>query len=95
MLRKYESMLVMVPTLSEENVTSELEKVQNFIKEHDGEILNLDNWGKRNLAYEINDLREGYFSVLYFNLNPEQINEYERIIKLNENIIRYNILVKS
>lgn len=95
MLRKYESMLVMVPTLSEENVTSELEKVQKFIKEHDGEILNLDNWGKRNLAYEINDLREGYFSVLYFNLNPEQINEYERIIKLNENIIRYNILVKS
>ncbi len=95
MQRKYESMLVLVPTLSEEALTSELEKVQKFVKENEGEILNLDNWGKRNLAYEINDLREGYYSVLHFNFEADKIHEYERIIKLNENIIRYNILVKS
>lgn len=94
MQRKYESMLVLEPTISEEAVKQEIEKIGAMIKENDGEIVNVDEWGKKNLAYEIKDHREGYYFILYFNLDTEKIKEYERVIKLNESIIRYNILVK-
>lgn len=95
MLRKYESMLVIEPTISEEMANAEIEKVQKFIKENGGEVLKVDNWGKRNLAYEIKKFREGYMCVFYFNFDADNVLEYERIVKLNEKIIRNNILVKS
>jgi small subunit ribosomal protein S6 len=94
MLKKYESMVIVAPTLTEEGVKQIVDKFQSFIKENGGEIITTDEWGKKQLAYEINDHREGFYLVNHFTFDPNMINELDRMMKLNESIIRHNILAK-
>ncbi len=95
MLNNYESMVIFSPSFSEEEVKKENEKILNFIKENEGEVTELDFWGKRNLAYEIGDFKEAYYFVNYYKLAPHLITKLENFLKLNEVIIRFNILVKE
>jgi len=94
MLNKYESMVVITPTLSEENAKKENELIQNFIKEKGGEIINTDEWGKKRLAYQIRNFKEGYYFINYFTLDPTKTIELDQFYKLHEYVIRYNILTK-
>ena len=94
MLNKYESMIIIVPTLTEDDSKQELEKINSFIKKNGGEVLNTDDLGKKRLAYKINDFNEGYYFVIYFNFDTNKVSKLERMYKLNENIIRYNIQTK-
>ncbi len=94
MLKKYESMIIIVPTLTEDDSKQELEKINSFIKKNGGEVLNTDDLGKKRLAYKINDFNEGYYFVNYFNFDTAKVSELERMYKLNENVIRYNIQTK-
>ena len=93
MQRKYESMFVLAPTFSEDESKTESQKIQDLIKKFGGEIADVDEWGKRNLAYEIKKFQEGYYFVIYYQLDPLKINELESNFTINENILRYNILV--
>jgi len=92
MLKKYESMIVIAGTLGEEDAKKENEKIISFIKKSDGEIIKTDEWGKRKLAYEIKKLKEGYYFINYFNYDTSKTYDLERYYRLNEKIIRYNIL---
>ena len=94
MLNKYESMVVITPTLSEENAKKENESIKSFIKENGGEILNSDEWGKKRLAYQINKFKEGYYFINYFTLDSTKLTELDRFYKLHEYVIRNNILTK-
>jgi small subunit ribosomal protein S6 len=94
MLKKYESMIIVLPSLTEENAKSVNEKVHSFIKENGGEVMNTNEWGKKRLAYEIQDVREGYYFVNYFTFDPANVEKLDRFYKLNENVIRHNILNK-
>ncbi|HPR16895.1 MAG TPA: 30S ribosomal protein S6 [Candidatus Cloacimonadota bacterium] len=94
MLKKYESMVIVSPSLNEDTAKQTNEEVHSFIKENGGEILNVDEWGKKRLAYEIKEVREGFFFVNYYTFDPANIAELERFLKLNDKIIRHNILVK-
>ena len=93
MQRKYESMFVLAPTFNEDESKTESQKIQDLIKKFGGEIADVDDWGKRNLAYEIKKFQEGYYFVIYYQLDPLKINELESNFTINENILRYNILV--
>ena len=95
MLKKYENMIILLPTLDENVSKEENEKILSFIKKKGGEIIETDEWGKRTLAYEIQDFNEGYYFVNYFNLDPQKVSEYEKKLRINEKVIRYNILTKS
>ena len=95
MLKNYESMIVISPEFSIDDAKKENEKSTSFITENKGSIDNTDEWGKKKLAYEIKKFKEGYYFVNYFQFDPEMISELERIYRINENIIRYNILVKE
>ena len=95
MQRKYESMVVFSPSLTDEALKEENEKILSFIKDNDGEILKTDEWGKKTLAYEIKKFNEGFYIVNYFNLEPAKTYDLERIYRLNENIIRYNLLAND
>ncbi len=95
MQRKYESMVVFSPSLTDEALKEENEKILSFIKDNDGEILKTDEWGKKTLAYEIKKFYEGFYFVNYFNLEPAKTYDLERIYRLNENIIRYNLLAND
>ena len=93
-MNKYETMYIISPTVDEEQVKALVEKFNNLISEH-GEIEKVEEWGRKKLAYEVQDQKEGYYVLLYFTANPEFPAELERNFKINENILKYLILNKE
>lgn len=93
-MRNYEMMYILNPTVAdqEETLVSAIEKVNSLVTDNGGEIVNEDRWGKRRFQYEINKIREGYYVVLKFKLNPESLDELNRVLKLNEDIVRYLLI---
>ncbi|MCL1827452.1 MAG: 30S ribosomal protein S6 [Candidatus Cloacimonetes bacterium] len=92
MLGKYESMIILAPNLSATDIEAEKTKVTELIAELGGELVKTDNWGIKPLSYEINKFREGYYVINYFNMNTQKINFIDRHYRLNEKIIRHNII---
>jgi small subunit ribosomal protein S6 len=92
MKAKYESMYILAPTLAAEEVDKEQEKILQIIAENAGELVKTDVWGKKNLAYEINKHKEGYYLINYFNMDTQAVKLLDRHYRLNEKIIRHNIL---
>ena len=91
MRRKYESMLI-INQSDKEKVTETIEKVKKFITEKKGTILEINKWGTRKLAYEIEHQDEGYYVILYFTIVSSHLEELEKFYKLNESIIRFIII---
>ena len=90
---KYETIFIVNPTLEEEKINEIVEKFKALISAN-GELTNIDIWGKKRLAYEINDLTEGYYVFIEFTSNPSFPQELERIYKITDGIIR-DIVVKQ
>lgn len=94
-MRKYELMLAINPQLEEEELTSLIEKVKKIISKEKGEVTNINKWGKRKLAYEIKDFTEAIYVVMKFNIDELSISEFERVLKLEEKIIRYLLTLQK
>ena len=77
-INKYETIMVINPTLEEEKIEATIEKFKALISAN-GEVTNVDVWGKRKLAYEIDDLTEGYYVLVEFSSKPEFPAELERV----------------
>ncbi|MCK9328577.1 MAG: 30S ribosomal protein S6 [Candidatus Cloacimonetes bacterium] len=92
MIGKYESMIILAPNLSNEDIEKENKKILDLISELGGEFIKTDTWGKKQLAYEIMKFREGFYLINYFNLDTQKINEIDRHYRLNEKIIRHNVI---
>ena len=88
-MRPYELMLVIHPTLEEEALEARIGKVQEIITGRGGEIVKTDKWGKRKLAYEINDLTEGFYVVMQFQGEANIAAELERVLKITDDVIRH------
>ncbi|HJR04339.1 MAG TPA: 30S ribosomal protein S6 [Methylomirabilota bacterium] len=85
----YETLLILDPRLNEEEVAALLTKVQETLKTLGGEIGKAESWGKRRLAYDMRKQREGTYAVLESKAEPATIKEFERQLKLNEQVLRY------
>ena len=94
-MNKYESMVVFHGDMNPDDLNKEHEAIMALIKEQGGEVVEADQWGKRRLAYPIKKVGEGFYVVYYFTLAPENLPELERHYRLQEEIIRYNVLVKA
>ncbi|WP_077369308.1 30S ribosomal protein S6 [Anaerosalibacter sp. Marseille-P3206] len=90
-MKKYEAMLIFLPELEEEKRNSLLDRLKGII-EADGTISNVDDWGSRKLAYEINDYTDGYYVVINFESTPEAVKEFDRIAKISDSILRHMIV---
>jgi small subunit ribosomal protein S6 len=88
-LYPYETLLILDPRLNEEEVAALLTKVQETLKNLGGEIGKAESWGKRRLAYDMRKQREGTYAVLESKAEPATIKEFERQLKLNEQVLRY------
>jgi small subunit ribosomal protein S6 len=86
-LNFYESLFVVNLTQGDDAVADVVDRFTNLIAEH-GQIIDIAKWGKRRLAYPINDLNEGYYVVVTFKSQPAFINELERLLNINEMIMR-------
>lgn len=91
---KYEALFVINPDLDEENTKAVVEKFKNLI-ETSAELENIDEWGKRKLAYKIKDKTEGYYVLVNFSAESDFPRELERIFKITDEIIRYLIIKKD
>jgi small subunit ribosomal protein S6 len=85
-------MIILAPNLSNEDLEKENKKILDLITELGGNIIKTDVWGKKQLAYEIMKFREGYYIINYFDLDTQKTSEIERHYRLNERIIRHNVI---
>ncbi|CCO08345.1 30S ribosomal protein S6 [Desulforamulus hydrothermalis] len=90
-MRNYEVMYIIKPELEEENVTALIEKFKALVEEKGAEVTKVDKWGKRRLAYEINHLKEGIYVVMQFKAEAAAAAELDRVMKINDDIIRHMI----
>lgn len=90
-MNKYESIFVISALLEDEKIQEIIGKVKNLIEES-GQLFKMDEWGKRRLAYEIDDQKEGYYTLVQFTAAPEFPAELERIYKITEGVMKYLIL---
>lgn len=85
----YEGMYILSATLSDDARNKALERIQNGITSRGGGILKIHAQGRKRLAYEIDGHREGYYYLIYFNVNPGAIAELWQEYHLNEDLIRF------
>jgi small subunit ribosomal protein S6 len=93
MLKQYETVFIMTPVLSEEQMKETVEKYQKFLKSKDAEIVYENNWGLRKLAYPIQKKSTGFYHLIEFKANPELIREWEVTFKRDERILRFLTVV--
>lgn len=91
MANQYELVYVLSPVLGEEGIPAVQERVKALI-ETSGTIENIDDWGRRKLAYEIQDQKEGHYVVVRFSAPSEAPREIERVLKITEGVLRYLIV---
>lgn len=90
-MRKYEVMYIIKSELEQDAVQSAIEKYEGIIN-NGGEITKSDVMGKRRLAYEIDDYRDGIYVLVNFNATSEVVAELDRVMKISDEIIRYLIV---
>ncbi len=83
----YETMFIVNPQLSEDDTKAVIEKFTALMAEN-GEIEQISEWGKRRLAYPINDLMEGYYVLVNHKADTQFIRELTRLFNINENVMR-------
>jgi small subunit ribosomal protein S6 len=93
--RKYEMMIVVAPTVTEDGLPNVVERVTGYLETHGGTIESFTHdspWGRRRLAYPIQNFRDAFYVLFYFHIEPRVIDELDREIRLDEAVIRHLIV---
>ncbi|MCI8593843.1 MAG: 30S ribosomal protein S6 [Oscillospiraceae bacterium] len=90
----YEAVYILNPNLTEEETAAAVEKFKALV-EQNGTVTEIDTWGKRRLAYPINDLNEGYYVLMTFTAAPTFPRELERIFRITEGVMRSMVICKD
>ena len=88
-MANYESVLIARQDLGAAQVNTLVSDLSEVIKKEGGEVVKIDNWGLKNLAYRIKKNRKGHYVLLNIVAPANAISEYERLVRLNEDVIRY------
>ena len=91
-MRFYETMFVVKPTLTQEEITQQIDFYKAAILNNGGEINATLDTGMRNLAYEIKKNKRGYYFVIYFKAEPKLVLELERLYRINEEVLRFIVI---
>jgi small subunit ribosomal protein S6 len=91
-LRKYEVVYVIQPDLDEEATTAVIDRFSDLVTAQGGEIVKIDKWGKRRLAFEVKDFRDGFYVIMHMNAEPKVADELDRVFKITDSIIRFIIV---
>lgn len=87
-MRTYEAMFILKPSLEEEAIKAALEKFKGIIEKNGGEVVEVDEWGKRRLAYPIAKLNEGIYTLFTFKADTELPKELDRNFRISDDVIR-------
>jgi small subunit ribosomal protein S6 len=88
-LRPYEILVIVDPRPTDEDVAALLTQLGEQLKGLGADVTKVENWGKRRLAYDIRKQREGTYAVFDVSAEPSMVKEFERLLKLNENALRF------
>ena len=91
MTHQYELMVILNPEIDERQVGANLDKFLKVITTDGGTIENIDIWGKRRFAYEINKKSEGIYAVIDLHAEPATVKELDRQLTLNESVVRTKV----
>lgn len=94
-MRSYELMVIHRYDMAEPDVRSAVEEVEKAITDRDGNVKEVDFWGKRRFAYEINHMNEGYYSVITFEGDTDLQDMLDRSLSLLDSVVRHKIMRKS
>ena len=88
-------MLILPPEADESVVSGALDRIARVVGEAGGQVGNVDRWGRRRLAFEIENQSEGYYVVVAFTAEPEALTELERSLHLADEVLRFKIVVRG
>jgi len=94
-VREYEIMVIVDADVDESGVDGVVERVTKIITEADGQVANVDRWGRRKLAYEIDHKIEGVYFVTTFTALPDTVDELERVLLLADEVTRFKVVKKA
>ena len=90
-MRKYEVMYIINEAVEPEKRGELIETLAKIITDNGGTVSKTDEWGMRDFAYEIDDMHKGYYVIVTFEADNDCVNEFDRLIKINNNVVRHMI----
>ena len=92
-MNNYEAVIILSQAIDDEAKVAFAEKMKELIV-RSGELTNVDEWGKKTLAYEIKKQKEGFYILFTFTAKPDSILEMDRILRLDESVLKHMIIKK-
>ncbi|HEY6565944.1 MAG TPA: 30S ribosomal protein S6 [Actinomycetota bacterium] len=92
-MREYEIMFILPAESDESVVTTAVDRITKVVTASGGEVSNIDRWGRRRFAFEVDRQTEGYYVVADFTAEPASQLELERVLNLADEVLRYKVLV--
>ncbi|MCI1665798.1 MAG: 30S ribosomal protein S6 [Atopobiaceae bacterium] len=94
-MKAYELLFFVDPSISEETRAGVMKRIDVAITENGGQVDNVEDWGKRKLAYEIDKLTEGDYTLIDFHADPTQIAELDRVLRINDAVKRHMVVRRA
>jgi small subunit ribosomal protein S6 len=91
-MRNYERTFIVPSDATEEDLNGVVTQVRGWVESSQGKVNKVDHWGRRRLAYNIAEYREGHYVALNLELNPQATMELERNLKLSDRVLRYLLI---
>jgi len=89
MLKQYETVFIMTPVLSDEQMKETVKKFENFLRDKGAEIIHQENWGLKRLEYQIQKKSTGFYHLFEFKAEPQVVAEFELQYRRDERVLRY------
>lgn len=90
-MKAYELLFFVDPSIDEEARLAAMKRIDTTITEQGGKVVNVEEWGKRKLAYEINGLTDGDYTLIDFDADPASIAELDRVLRIMDAVVRHMI----
>lgn len=91
-MREYEVMLILPAEADEKIVSTAADRITKVVSTGGGEVSNIDRWGRRRFAFEIDHANEGYYTVISFTAEPSSQTELDRVLNLADEVIRHKVI---
>lgn len=94
-MKAYELLFFVAPSIDEESRAAVMKRIETTIADDQGVVDNVEAWGKRKLAYEINGLTDGDYTLIDFHADPASVAELDRILRINDAVVRHMIVKRT
>ena len=94
-MKAYELLYFVAPNIDEDTRANVTKRIETAVAQGNGTIDNVDNWGKRKLAYEINGLSDGDYTLIDFHADPANVAELDRVLRINDAVVRHMIVKRT